>query len=259
MSKTSMTKKQQVITDLYRLCRRRGDLRFHNDEVRGISAKIGFANPYDATKWDSSSLLPPALVEDNVFVVHLEEGWHEFMEGISIGYHTFEDVPKQCRYEWLYQRSALDCRANNESDIPYVSRNQGLVQLFVCRDIAALPKVYGPNQTFIPLICTIGNQIIRAKRVQVEIDVTMEYLGRVTVFKAKNGFPQDFNTFQLFNPTRYYTGLQKSHGLAIDGIEACYILREGNCFRFYLYTFDDLERPDSIRLLRNAEYSIIPR
>ena len=97
MSKTTMTKKQQVITDLYRLCRRRGALRFHNDEVRGICAKIGFSNPYDTTKWDcdNASLLPPALIEDDVFVVQMEEGWYEFMEGISIGYHTFEDVPEQ--------------------------------------------------------------------------------------------------------------------------------------------------------------------
>ena len=90
-----------------------------------------------------------------------------------------------------------------------------------------------------------------------EIDLTLEYNSEVTVFEAKNGFPADFNVFQLFNPVRYYYGLKQDQGLPIKEVNACYLLRRRNRLRLYLYTFDDLDTPASIRLLRNAEYRLV--
>lgn len=198
-----------------------------------------------------------------MFVVHLGRhqrlGWHQFVKGISAGYHRFEDVPEEETHQWNYHRSILNNVNSSESNILSVGYNQRIIHEFLYRDIAASPKVYGSNRTQIPLNYSIGDRRIIATRLQVEIDFTVENLGDVTVFEAKNGFPLDFNVFQLFNPVRYYKGLQETRGLRIEKVEGCYLLRDGARLRLYLYTFDDLDTPASIRLIRNAEYTLVER
>ena len=254
-----LSKKKQVITELYRRCKERGQTRFHNDDVKAVCAKIGFSNAYDATKLDRSALLPPALVDDDVFVVHLGEGWHEFVEGIGVGYHRFENVPEEGHVQWPYHRSILNNVNTSESNILFVGYNHKIIHDFLYQDISAAPRQYGANRTKIPLTYSIGEHRIKATKVQMEIDLTVEYNNDVTVFEAKNGFPPDFNVFQLFNPVRYYWGLREELSLLIEEVNACYLMRKGDRIRLYLYTFDDSDTPASIRLLRNAEYTLVER
>ncbi len=251
-------KKQQVIANLYALCKNRGNMVFSNEEdVKPECAKVGFRNPFDATKLDNSRDLPDALVADDVFVVHLGGGKHQFVSGIGIGYHTFEEIPENHRYQWYYRRSMLNSINTSESNILSVGYNQRIIHDFLYEDIAASPKVYGSHRTHIPLDYYIGSDEISVTRVQVEIDFTTEYLGDITVFEAKNGFRQDFNVFQLFNPFRYY--LRAVEDKPVSSIQCCYLLRQGEQLRLYLYSFDDIRSPGSIKLERNAEYTLVER
>ncbi len=266
-----MSKKRQVITSLYALCKERGDLTFDNDEVRRVASEVGFRNPFDATKWDTSAALPDELREDDVFPVHLGQGRHQFVTGIEIGYHRFEDVPEECRIQWPYRRSMLNNVNTSESNTLSVAYNQHIIHDFLYNDIVASPKSYGSNRTHIPLDYRIGLVSICVSRIQVEIDFTMEYQGVVTVFEAKNGAPADFNVFQLFNPLRYYLHLIDTEDLKPAEVliaaectknpvvQCCYLLREGETLRLYLYTFTDPQDPGSIHLERNAEYTLVER
>lgn len=96
-----------------------------------------------------------------------------------------------------------------------------------------------------------------------EIDLTMEYLGNVTIFEGKNGFPPDFAVYQLFLPYKYYMSLKKENNLPIKSISACYILRkkENNVstLRLYKYTFSDENDLGSIKLLKSAQYRLTKR
>lgn len=257
MTPPRMSKKQTVITALYAACKARGDMTFDNDEVKRISAQVGFANPFDATKWDNSAALPATLAADDVFVVHLGKGRHQFVSGIDIGYHAFEPIPERRRYQWYYRRSMLNSINTSESNVLSVGYNQRIIHDFLYEDITASPKVYGSNRTHIPLDYTIGEDEITVSRVQVEIDFTTEYLGAITVFEAKNGFPEDFNVFQLFNPFRYY--LRATEEKQVTSIRCCYLLRKNENLRLYLYSFEDARSPGSIRLERNAEYTLVER
>ena len=260
-----MSNKQAVITELYAQCKARGNLVFDNDEVREVCERLGFGNPFDVTKIDNSVLLPEALVEDDVFIVHLgspgsgRRAQHQFVHGISVGYHQFEAIPPERRYQWFYRRSVLNSVNTSESNILSVAFNQHIIHDFLYEDIVASPKVYSSNRTQFPLNYRIGNDEIDARRIQVEIDFTTEYQGIVTVFEAKNGEPADFNVFQLFNPYRYYARLQESNDLPIESIQCCYLLRQENRLRLYLYTFTDRLDPGSIHLERNAEYNLVQR
>ena len=247
-----------VIEDLYAMCKARQNFVFTNDEVKEICTDIGFRNPFDATKIDSSAGLPDALIDDDAFVVHLGRGSHQFVFGIENGYHQFEPVPDNRQYQWNYRRSILNNINTSESNILSVGYNQRIIHDFLYEDIAASPKVYGSNRTHIPLDYRIGNDQIDVGRVQVEIDYTVEHQGVITVFEAKNGEPQDFNVFQLFNPFRYY--LRATENLSVSSIQCCYLVRpEDDKMRLYLYRFEDTSNPGSITLIRNAEYTLVER
>lgn len=261
--------KSDVLTLLYRWCRYRGNFVFDNSEVRRVCDKIGFSNQFDVTKLDNSADLPNALLADDVFVVHLGSpprspgerrqppAQHQFVHGIANGYHEFEPIPEGRRYQWIYRRSILNNINTSESNILSVGYNQRVIHDFLYEDITASPKVYGSNRTRIPLDYQIGQDRVNVFRVQIEIDLTLEYLGEVTVFEAKNGEPADFNVFQLFNPYHYYR--RATQDRAVTSLKCCYLLRQDNRLRLYLYSFDDPQNPGSIRLERNAEYNLVPR
>ena len=257
MTSQGMSKKQTVLTRLYDICKARGNLAFNNDEVKAVSAEVDFKNPFDATKIDNSRTLPGQMLADDIFVVHLGRGWHKFVSGIATGYHEFEPVPTELCYQWPYRRSILNNINTSESNILSVGYNQRIIHDFLYEDIAASPKVYGSNRTHIPLDYRIGDDVIDVARVQVEIDFTLEYQNAITVFEAKNGDPADFNVFQIFNPYRYYRRATQSP--PVTGINCCYLLRQGDRLRLYLYLFTDPQNPGSIQLERNAEYTLVPR
>ncbi|MEJ5350964.1 MAG: hypothetical protein WHS65_05165 [Melioribacteraceae bacterium] len=96
-----------------------------------------------------------------------------------------------------------------------------------------------------------------------EIDLTLELNGVVTVIEGKNGFPKNFAVYQLFHPFKYYSILKKDNKLNIQQISCCYILRkkdEGNSIlRLYNYIFEDENNMASIKLLKSAQYNLIKR
>ena len=262
MDAPGQNKKQTIIARMYTVCRERSNLTFNNDEVRDIANELGFKNYFDATKIDNSARLPEALRRDDVFVVHLGRGRHRFVHGIAEGYHNFELIPEERRRHWQYNPSILNNVNTSESNIISVAYNQLVLQDFLYGSTSISPRVYGSNRTRITLIYRVGNDTIDADRVQVEIDLTLEHMGEITAFEAKNGTPRDFNVFQLFNPYRYY--LQATEGMGASAIQCCYLLRKrnrrlGDRLRLYLYTFTDPQNPGSIRLERNAEYTLVPR
>ena len=165
--------------------------------------------------------------------------------------------PEERRYQWRYRRSILNNINTSESNVLSVGYNQRIIHDFLYEDITVSPKLYGSNRTQMSLDCRISGDAINATNVQVEIDLTLEHLGAITVFEAKNGEPVDFNVFQLFNPYRYYR--QNTQSPPVTAINCCYLLRQDNRLRLYLYSFTDPQNPGSIRLKRNAEYTLVPR
>lgn len=258
-----MRKKQIVISRLFEICRSRGDFTFDNALVKDVCKQEGFGNPFDATKVDHSSLLPPDVYAQDYFIVHLGMGWHRFVKGIQKGYHAFEAILPSERILWKYRRSLLNELDTSESNILSVASNQRIIHDFLYDDIVASPKVYNARRTKMSFEYYIGKERIVATNLQMEIDFTFEYQGTVTIIEGKNGFPADFAVYQLFHPFRYYMEINKQRGLGIRQMTCCYILRkrerDGSVLRLYNYTFEDPQHIDSIRLLRKAEYQLVKR
>ncbi len=258
-----MGKKQEVISRLFQTCQSQGNMTFDNTLVREIAREVGFGNPFDATKVDRSALLPAAVRQADYFILHLGEGRHRFVPGLHIGYHRFEPIDEAERIPWKYRPSVLNELDTSESNILSVASNQRILHDFLYEDIVASPKVYNARRTKRSLKFRVGPTPIETHNLQMEIDMTLEYQGVVTVIEGKNGFPEDFAVYQIFFPLLYYREMQAEHDLNIRGLQACYILRQrtrrGSVLRLYLYTFDDLEDMSTIRLLKKAEYQLLRR
>lgn len=236
---------------------------FDNTLVKKFCSIYNFKNPFDVTKINTSSQLPEILLDNDTFIIHLGKGRHMFVKGVDTGYHKFEDIDEQEIFDWPYHRSILNEYDTSESNILSVVTNQKIIHDFLYQDIIANPMVYGSRRTKKDLIYYINNEKIEALSVQMEIDLTMELGGDVTVFEAKNIFVRDFAVYQIFHPFKYYIDMKNNNHLNIDKVTCCYIIREkkdeGSTLKLYNYTFEDEERMSTIKLLKNAQYNLTGR
>lgn len=250
-----MNKKQKVIDALYKACKKRRDPIFSNDEVKSVCQEIGFSNPFDATKFDNSSLLPESLLADDVYVEHVGEGWHRFVPGIESGFHTFEEIGEAEKHPWKYRPSLLNEHDKSESNILSVGFNQRILHDFLYEDIVANPKLYMSRRTTFTGSYKIRGDKVCVNRLQMEIDMVLENRGEITIVEGKNNFPKDFAVYQLFHPHLYYNTLKDEQAVGIADIQCCYLLRRERVLRLYLYRFHGVEKT-SLELIKKAEYTL---
>ncbi len=103
-----MGTKHDVITDIFKLCKKRKKFVFDNKLVKEICKKCGFGNPFDVTKLDNTSKFPQILLNEDCFILHLGGGQHKFVKGIDNGFHTFEKINNKNNYDWKYRKSILN-------------------------------------------------------------------------------------------------------------------------------------------------------
>ncbi len=261
--------KHQVILKLFEECRRKGTLQFNNDDVKRVSGEK-FKNQFDATKFDTRDSLPEELVRKGYCVVHLGRGNHCFLKAVNLWYHNFEDIkdPEDI-VPWRYRKSLLNDIERGEASTLSFALNQRILHDFIYEDVAASPKVYLPGRTKASLSYRVGKTRITAEGQQIEIDLTLEYQGMVTVVEAKSKFIPNFAVYQIFHPIKYYLNKANQAKIKIDHINACYVLKQASSgrkksdsetrVRMYLYEFKNPDRLDSIRLVRKAEYRLSQR
>jgi hypothetical protein len=258
-----MGTKQEVITEIFKSCQKKNNFSFDNKSVKKICKKHNFGNPFDATKFDDTSKFPKVLLKNDYFILHLGGGWHRFVKGIKNGFHIFEKIKADKIFQWKYRESLLNEFDTSESNILSVASNQRIIHDFLYDDIVANPKVYNSRRTKIDLIYRVGPEKIKATNLQMEIDLTMELNGVVTIFEVKNGFPKDFAVYQLFHPFKYYCEMRKKSKLDLKAVTCCYVLRvreaARSILRLYNYTFENENDLSSIKLLKNAQYNLIKR
>lgn len=258
-----MGTKQEVIAELFKRCQKKKDFVFDNVLVKQVCKEYGFGNPFDATKLDDTSKFPQILLDEDYFILHIGRGRHKFVKGISNGFHSFEEIDNDNIFDWKYRKSILNEFDTSESNILSVANNQRIIHDFLYEDIVASPKVYNARRTKMNLSYHVGQEKIIAQNLQMEIDLTTELQGIVTIFEGKNGFPENFAIYQLFHPFKYYSKLKKKKKLDIKRITCCYVLRKRergiSVLRLYNYTFEDETNMASIKLLKNAQYNLIKR
>lgn len=197
---SQVSKKDATLTELFEICQQQGNFEFDNDLVEQVARKHGFKNKFDATKLDNSTLLPEALRQADYFVLNLGKGRHRFVQGIHNWYHTFEPIHASEVLDWKYRQSILNDFDTSESNILSVASNQRVLHHFLYEDIVASPKVYNARRTKATLTYRVGSYQVVAERVQIEIDLTLEHQGIVTVVEGKMAFLQTLPSISCFTP-----------------------------------------------------------
>lgn len=266
-----MGKKQQVIEQLFLQCLNNNNFEFDNTLVKKISAEVGFGNPFDVTKVDNTSNLPKTLTEKDYAIIHLGKGKHKFIKGIDKVYHNFEPIDEHI--DWKYKRSILNKYNSSESNILSIANNQRILHHFLfgkdtelCdTDIINRPKTYFPHRTKSSLTYSIGEEKVNLDKIQIEIDLTIEYQGVVGVFEAKNGKPDNFAIYQIYHPFLYYHNAKELNSITknIKKIKCVYVVRRVESGIDYIslwaYTFEKPLDITSIKFIKSAEYKLIEK
>jgi len=167
-----MSKKQQVATELLQYCLSNNHFIFHNDLVKEISLRYGFGSPFDATKLDDTSKFPSLMKELDYFLIHIGNGYHQFVKGINNGFHKFELIPPENKFRWHYRKSILNEFDTSESNILSVVNNQRIIHHFLYGDEDKSVNVYFPRRTKMSFEYNINTTHIVATNLQMEIDMT---------------------------------------------------------------------------------------
>ncbi len=222
-------------------------------------------NPFDVTKIDNKEKLPEILRKNDFAVIHLGSGKHQFIKGIGKIFHQFEKNEKVI--EWKYRKSLLNEYNSSESNILSVANNQRILHHFLFEkdnefdsvDILQRPKTYFPHRTKTFLSYYLGENVkVELKNIQIEIDLTIEFNGIVTVFEAKNGKPDNFSIYQIYHTFLYY------HNAKIEGVKeilCVYVVKtiEKNItnLKLWSYTFEKPFDITSIKFLKSTNYKLI--
>ena len=102
-------------------------IEFTNKELKTVTQDTQFMNQFDATKFDSSDLLPEKLKENGFFIVHLGKGKHAFVKGQ--GCHKFEKITKTKNI--VASKSVIDIIGSSEACAVSFIYNEGIIHDFL--------------------------------------------------------------------------------------------------------------------------------
>lgn len=264
-----INKQKLVIKRLYDICSKNSNYIFNNELVKDISKEIGFGNPFTATKIDNKDMLPKELLDKNIGIIHLGNGKHKFIKGIDKIYHNFEEIKENI--DWKYKKSLLNKFNSSESNMLSIANNQRILHNFAFDvdkeftniDIDNRPKTYFPHRTKTSLDYKLGNENIIANKIQIEIDLTIEYNGTIAIFEAKNKNINNFIIYQIYHPFLYYYNAKESKLLngKIKDIICIYVNSEEinniTYMKLWKYTFLNPKKIDSIKLLNSRCYKLV--
>ena len=261
-----MSKKRKTLEEVFNKCTESNNLVFDSDFAKKISIKHNFSNHHDLTHIERKKLLPQVMIDNDYFVIRLGQGKYKFIKGINNYYHPFEKIDNI--KDWPYKKNILDELNTSESNILSVINNQGIIQDFLYGDRREIPNVYNAHRTSHTFKYKLKNNEIECDQMQIEIDLTLESRGRITVFEAKNKFSEDFAKYQIYFPFRKYYDeymdgkIKLTNMRDVFEIDSCYVQRKEvdgiSVIRMYLYTFTDKEDISSIVLKDSCEYRLIP-
>ncbi|MHB8282862.1 MAG: type II restriction enzyme [bacterium] len=265
------TNKKEIITEIFNICKKNNNFIFDNKLIKDILRQFkSNTNPYDMTKLDNTKKFPDILLKEDYFIAHIGNGKHQFVRDINKVFHEFEEIQDNEIIKWPYRPSILNDFSESESSVLSLCFNQRIMHDFLYQDIVSNPKIYNSERKKgVSFNYKIGDLELSFENLQIEIDLTTENNGFVTVFEGKNAgnsisvspsynWLKNFNIFQLYNPFRYYYELKERNKLNIKKLTACYLIRQktenGSIIRLYNYIFEDPINITSIKLVKKNEY-----
>lgn len=256
------SKKRKSIDVLFNKLRKKNPkakvIVFTNKELKTVTQDTQFMNQFDATKFDSSDLLPESLKQNGYFIVHLGKGKHAFVKGK--GYHKFEKIIKIKNIG--VGEGIIDEIGNSEAGAVSFIYNEGIIQDFLgVKDL----KVHTARRSKVSFSFKVNGLKLHADKQQIEIDGIFETKdGMIVTVEAKNVEHEDFEIRQLFSIKKYFDMLMENNVIPKNtNLRILFLVRvrnkEQNLCRLCEYKFTDNEDINSIKLVQAVEYRVKPK
>ena len=235
-------------------------VRFTNDDVKRITAGTQFKNPFDATKFDQSRLLPQLLLDANYCVIHLGKGDHAFVRARNQVYCPLSEPSKVL--DWPCRMSPLNGIESSEAWLFSFTFNHRIIHHYLWGVVSENPMIFTQKRANYPVSFKIGHIELSSPRLQFEMDgcLYLESRNEVVVFEVKNGERTDFNSCQLYFPFRYFRYLQGvgtlDIRLHIRLVDAVRNVRRG-WIDFHEFRFAEEVDLSSIELVSNGRYILM--
>lgn len=177
------------------------------------STGVAWRNYADLTKVDFKDDLPDQMIADDVFIVHLGGGKHQFIKGIDLSYHRLEAVSPADQHVEAYTRSLWDAmEGGKHSEAGDLSRifNLRIFHRFLYDNPGKEVRIHLPGRKKYrePLDYLIGPTPIRTNDLQIEMDFMAESESanaplEICIAEAKSTRDTTFNISQLYIPYRF--------------------------------------------------------
>lgn len=208
------------------------------------------------TKWDSNAAQPEILRRNNINI--LPTGFGKYILGkfnifqditTSINNIIHFDISKLIKYESINFKEI-----SSESQATNILQISGILDHFLNSNntIGTFNGRERTHQFTFNIKSEINNQIVTidVNKAQIEIDGGFENDENVVILEAKNILNPDFNIRQLYYPFRVWK--EKIN----KPIRLIYSLYSNHIFRLYEYAFIDENNFSSIKLIKEAQYSL---
>ena len=211
-----------------------------------------FREPRLMAKFDHSINLPDIFSSHNLSILPLARG--KYIIAPMDAYHQFEDADHNVSHFSFPQNIQSIDPYNIFSEIIAINCAllSGILYDFLGED-ELHPTVSGRmgSHAFSFFISTKGKEIqVRVDKSQIEIDAAFEGIEFLALFEAKCDLSKDFLIRQLYYPFRLWNEKISKK------IRPIFLIYSNSIFSLYEYKFEDPENYNSLRLVKQKNYSI---
>ena len=210
-----------------------------------------FREPRLMTKFDSKIDLPSVFNENNLAILPTKRG--EYIIGKFCNYQELK-IDNSIDVETMYLPEYITTIDSKNITSEAISLSSafisGMIEDLVGETV--VPTIQGRMGTgkFNYSIKTDSNDefLIDVENSQMEIDGSYEGFTKFVIVEAKNHYMSDFIVRQLFYPYRVWKSITNKEIIPVM------LIKHDNIFNFYVYTFDDNKKYNSIRLHKIKRY-----
>lgn len=206
------------------------------------------------TKFDSSIYLPKLFVDNKLSILPVTRG--DYVIGHFDAYHKFEkinnDVIKSSLPDYIQSLNVNNIK-NEAMALNCAVVSDIIADFMEDSDIVATVSGRMGSGSFEFNINDTQNNKQRQVSInnsQIEIDASYEGAESFAVFEAKRDLTEDFLVRQLYYPFRTW------REIVTKPVKTIFLVYSNSIYRLFEYVFDDFNNYNSLRLVKQKNYSI---
>ncbi len=199
-------------------------------------------------KIDKREERPQIFIDNNLFLLPIKNGHYYIIKGE--GYIDIPDITSKpkvytSQLDFKLETAEVGNSEMQHLDFAYAS---SLIRTFMDDDSLVLTirgRKYTPEFSF-----KVGNQTVKTKSVQTEVDAGFEGKDKIVLIEAKNSKTRNTIIRQLFYPYKQWKTYTKKQVFLL------FFEKRGNLFYIWQYSFKNENDYNSIELIKSERYII---